>query len=780
VGGTAVITYPPEVVSSLDDPRLGISDRAMADFVHGVLSRLLGKTSGWRSSSDRCARLVAGIALVEPHGLDQLCPGLQPLGWPDAKHALRRLGLTPDEIDDQWSRSILLEGEERRARLPLELLTYLFPAELWKALALIIEDGSEATGRRFERWMRLVARGEGPCASRLSEASLKGIRTVFHTLLRHIQWLSGADEGFASIAEGWRNLPPPLDLSDLNASKARHDRAAMPRRAARRGYFELLETARRRERKLSWESHLKLLKPKRDVAALGTLTMTGARVESMACMTVSPQKRADGTYRTGGYVPSYVCPWDGEVRPALLFTNLKGQRDLFVVKVIPTELGFRIDDYLGYAGIDEDGSHPLWVPEWAYFDLQSGLPSDRTTYQYEHKSGRYEARVRRAAMDDDSFEYLTSKAVGAYTANDNPHAARKLAFQLAIDAAAIHIAEVGGGPLHLMRDQTPGHILLDHRLSTLASIYGDVRDLNSTSRQHTSYLLMKLMWEMLYGERGATFGLDLERITAARELVALVDAQLDASLSEVTRLNSEIEMLHDESHARQTPLLELRSEMRDLRAVALEHGAERMNEAEFRRLVLLGQELDERRDDILRLERRLVEVRDRERENSRRLTAAVAEARTEFDAAIAARVALPEPVREIPDVEAELARALETAPVGATADEDHLLVRRLLTLPEYSEAMDVELATLRVQMWYVRHNGKTLRFPEGDRRNNWFQPLDAILRAPTCGQHLWFVDWDALDKARYTPAQLARFRKALAQPYRTPRWASAAASVDEV
>jgi hypothetical protein len=150
-----MVEFPPESVYSLDDPRLGIDDPAMADFVHAVFSRVLGKLSGWRGSGDRYARFIAGIALVAPNGLEKLCPTLRPLGWPDTKQALRRLGFTPDDIDDLWSRSILIEGEERLARLPLELLTCLFPPELWRALALIIDEGPHLTGRRFERWMRV-------------------------------------------------------------------------------------------------------------------------------------------------------------------------------------------------------------------------------------------------------------------------------------------------------------------------------------------------------------------------------------------------------------------------------------------------------------------------------------------------------------------------------------------------------------------------------------------------------------------------------------------------
>jgi hypothetical protein len=762
-------------VTRLDDPRIGIEDAELAELVYALCSRLTGKMKGWRAQLERYARLISGMAVVELTGSDPrpaLCSDLAPLGWPDPKRMLRkRWRLEPYDLDKAWSRSIKLEGEERLGRIDLELLTTLLPADLWRPLALLIEEGPVLAGRRFERWMRLVAAGEAPCRSALGKASLSGAQSNFRKLFSHLQWLLRSDPAFAELAERWHDLPPPLDIDDLEASSAERDTLPMPRRDARQAFFRAVQELEQLAAKSIWDSNLNQLKPLRNIALHAMLTTVGPRVESLTSMTVSPQKREDGTYRTGGYLREYECPWDHVIRPALLFANLKGQRDKFVVKVIPEELAAHFDRYLGYVGIADEPTYPMWVSEWQFFHRSSGARLTRTEYQYARKAGREHIIARPRAdpsMGDNSIRYAMSVVMDDFSDRDNPHAARKLAFLLAPEAVAVHLAEGGKRPEGALDGYAPGHILLDHRLKELSEIYAGLADVNSPLRQEISWIVASRNYELLYGDRGATFGLDVEAICAARELLSAAESQLEASRLQAEELSAEIRALQAEEHASQGRYLELRSRLRDMRAVALEHGAEKMDEGEFRRTMLLGQEVDDERDQALRLERSLVETRDAARAELTRLTRANADAKQALNEAVAARIPLREPVEEEPDLDAQLQELLADVPPGDGTDA--LLVRDLLTFTEYASAMGVQSEALRVHIWKARKAGRELFFPADDKRNSWFQPLDEIMVEHT---NFRFFKWSTMAKEKYTAAQLAEFRKTLSKPVTNPRWKGA-------
>lgn len=772
---------PPLPVTSLDDPRIGIEDPLLAELVYATYSRLAGKMGGWRANLDRYSRLLSGTALVAVPGskhmdaLPPLVPGLKPLGWPDAKHTLRKRGLEPGDLDRIWSRSLELEGEECFARIELELLTALLPVELFRPFALMIAEGPRPTARRFERWMRLVARGDAPCGSPLNENSLKIMRSAFQRLLVHLKWHLGMDPEMEELAMRWETLPPLLDIATLKPSRKKRDTSAIPRREARRAYYTLVKTVNDRRSENHWDDHLNQLKPLRNLTLLGTLTSLAPRLETVATMTVLPQLREDGTYRTSGYIPEYECPWDHEVRPALLFANLKGRRDDFVVKAMHPELAKAYETYLGYAGIRELGAHPMWVSEWEYIDKVTGERVPRIRYQYAIREGRYVPRAKAGlGLTDDGILNVMATILGDFTARDNPHAARKLAFQLAPEAAAIHLAERGKGPFHLLREFTPGHILLDHTLASLASIYGDIAEINAPNRQEVSFVVGSMIWEMLYGDRGATMGLDIEAIRSARDVLHLAETQLSESTASADVLTAEICRLHAEEHPAQSQLVEVRTELRELRSEALEQRVA-LTETEFQRSVFLSQELDDQRDSTLRLERSLVERRDEERCNATRLTHALGEARRALDAAVAARVPLPEPVCHVPDLDAELRTLLDERP-PAPAPDDALLVRRLVTFVEYAEVMKIKKNTLRAQVWEANKAGQDLRFPDGDPRAVWFQPLSEIL----VSHGPWrFFNWDALDKSKYNRIQLDEFRTILSRPMTGRKWINAAAALHE-
>lgn len=764
----------PHPVTRLDDPRVGIENPELAELVYALLSRLTGKMAGWRRELDRYARLISGIAIVELGGSaprPALCPELRPLGWPDAKQALRKRGLEPHDLDLIWSRSITFEGEERLGRIDLELLTALLPVDLWPAVAMLIEEGPELAGRRLERWLRLVATGDAPCRSALGRASVKGMQSNFRKLLQDLQWLLRSDPSLAELAERWRDLPPMLDLRDIEVSKAEMDTSAMPRRDSRQAYYRLVRERERRAAKLSWDTELNQLKLLRNTAMHTTFTTVGPRVESLASMTVRPQKRDDGTYRTGGYLPEYECPWDHVIRPALIFANLKGQRDKFAVKVLPDELADHYNRYLDYAGIADQPAHPMWIAEWEYFDRRTGERLTRVDYMRAAKAerGNFDVRPRPDPVTENTIRHAMSVVLRDFSDRDNPHAGRKLAFQLAPEAVAVHLAEGGKAPTGPLDGYTPGHILLDHRLKELSEIYGGLADLNSPLRQEVSWIVACRNYELLYGDRGAILGLDADAIRAARDLLTETERQLGAAQQQTGELTAEIRQLHAEEHPSQVRYLELRSRLRDMRAAALENGAERMEEGEFRRTMLLGQEVDDERDQALRLERSLVEARDAARADAARLTRAVAEAENALRQAIAARVPLPEPVEEEPDIESELAMLLGDGEQEEGAEA--LLIRDLLTLPEYASVMRIKLDTLRLHLWTAQKAGTELRFPASHERNTWFQPLDEILvrHGP-----FRFFKWSALDKEKYSPAERTEFRKILSRPIRDTRWRRAA------
>lgn len=216
--------------TTLDDPRIGIADRADAGFVLAALSRFIASVRG-RPPGEICS---LGLAL-EAYAVTEVGrgSGAHPAPFPDLvlrerpkdRKILAKLGVTPAEISRQWQRAELDEGLE--AMLPVELVSSLTTVQLFRVVLAVAREGPALAKRRFER--ALVAKSEQEAPSnrkrrsqgKISHETLNHWKTTFGTLMGHFVDLQSHPSG---VAREWTSKPvvrvprgAPRQVTDTSA-----------------------------------------------------------------------------------------------------------------------------------------------------------------------------------------------------------------------------------------------------------------------------------------------------------------------------------------------------------------------------------------------------------------------------------------------------------------------------------------------------------------------------------------------------------------------------------
>jgi hypothetical protein len=569
------------------------------------------------------------------------------------------------------------------------------------------------------------------------------------------------DEGyFKEALREWTYLPPRVATAALPTLSHEHDsqaNEAAELRAVRRHLALLDRQISVAKRTTQGRRHL--LPRLRDRALLETAVVTASRRESLAAMDVSD------------ILPAYVCPWDGTARPAIRLTELKGKRHEEHVIAISEEHHRHIVEYLEYAGIDDKPDHQMWHGQWTYWDTVSGeqLLAAEGSPLYETIAGR--ERVTRVLptceMTPDSMSAILKTLASRCGVNGRQHTAhslRHLASQTCKTGAKSYLDDHPEIP-NYVTPETIAMALMGHEFKKVADMYDE---LNKTAmKRRCAAIGAAVNWGLLRGEQGAEPGLDEQRILAAKQSLQETQAEMTASERRSADLEARLARIEDGVHPAQSKIAEHRERRSAMRAELMARlAAGTVSDLDFRKNEIERQEIedavDHLRDELVLEERRLNRDVRVEAGLQRNLDRRISECLAELDAAVAARVPLPDLVEGY-DIDARLAELLDGVPAFEHGGEgaEPQLVREKLTLQEYASVMGIPLSSLRRQL--VKSLASRDGFAFAGGRNNprqpFGQPVEQVLEVH--GPHSRYVVFSKLDLSWYHPDQIREMKRLL-------------------
>jgi integrase len=606
--------------------------------------------------------------------------------------------MTPAALDDLW-----LVARGNGQLLDRQLVEAFFPEVVWAALGDVIRLGPVHAWERGEQVLSCWARGLETDGSkrrkRLSEGTIGLYAASFQRLAKELCELrklaaAGAITLDAGVLAAWERTQVPARVSGeaLGASPANTDRRAPSLKAARRAIKHLdREIARRRARARSRRSMGVIL---RDRAMLALFLVTGARLGAITRL-----KRCDfdrnGRARSGDHVGPVVMLQPGKTL----------QRDVLRAKFLPDLVGDWIQEWIDYAGMDDDPDAPLWP-------LSNG-------------NGALEPHAVRARVKILLDPFTADRSCSPHTLR---HLCEKLAFQAGIQwleanrERLLDDESLSGLP---SSPQTFADTLLDHGLSTVQDTYKDIN--SEHGRETWARIAAEGVWSYIWGENGAPRGPDVERIRESRNTLAACEAREDEVRHQVARLKAEKELLRQRAATDGSldvkALIQLQFQTDDL--------ADAIAEASI---------------DLARAEHEL-----------ERAQVEVHEART-------TEVALDDDV-DVTALEDELARLdapTESAAEAPVADPLRIFegrVRDRVNPREFQWALGGEQFVADVTL--RRYMRGQLPYPAGDRRNIWDPPgpgqllPDCILRPSP--RKTWILI-DKLDLTRLNTHVIERLR----------------------
>jgi hypothetical protein len=209
------------------------------------------------------------------------------------------------------------------------------------------------------------------------------------------------------------------------------------------------------------------------------------------------------------YDPLHEFP-DGTIGPALRFRWLKGLPGIYRWRGIPPLLARWIEAYFAYYGIASEPVSPFWVTKRAGVRQMEG-PTVATL------TAAVISTIARVQPPDDLREY-------------RPHSFRHLAEQVCFGGAVEHLSEHGGELLHdeagrglPANPQVFCDCLLDHALHDISDRYKDVN--NEQGREVWGRFAALLVWDYVWGDKGARLIPDIGRIRVAR---SALETQVDS------------------------------------------------------------------------------------------------------------------------------------------------------------------------------------------------------------------------------------------------------------
>jgi integrase len=647
---------------------------------------MLGTQKGERAYNTSLCALTTAIAAHET------TRGIAP------RHIFKRLGMKPADLDDLW---VVARGNGQL--LDRELVETFFSDAVWIAVGDVISLGPVRAWERAEHVLSCWARGLELDGSkrprRLSEKTIDLLAACFHRFAKELCELRkladvGAVDLNPEVLAAWENaqIPAKVTGAKLGASPANTDRRAPSLKAARRALKQTdREVTRRRARSGLRRSMGMAL---RDRAMLALFLVTGARLGAITRL-----KRSDfdryGRSRSGDHVGPVVMLQPGKTL----------QRHVLRAKFLPEVVGDWIQEWIDYAGINDDPDAPLW-------------PLGKEGTEGLDPQAVY-ARIR-ILLDP----FVPDRSCSPHTLR---HLCEKLAFQAGIqwlDANRQRLLEdenLSGLP---SSPQTFADALLDHALSTVQDTYKDIN--SEPGRETWARIAAEGVWSYVWGENGAPRGPDVERIKTARADVAVAGERRSEMDRELARMKAEKGLLRQRAASDVSldakALIQLQFQTDDL-ADAIADAALELARAEH--------ELDKAQQDL--------------------------------GAAQTAEVALDDDV-DLAALDRELEEEKESIEIDLVPFADPLRlfedrIRDRVTPREFQWALGGEQFVADVTL--RRYMRGQLPYPTGDRRNIWDppspgQPLpDCILRPSP--RKTWILI-DKLDLTRLNSHVIERLR----------------------
>lgn len=530
-----------------------------------LLSRMVGEVKGRHVAPQICRLVGEAFAVPGP--------------WPDEEYSLHACGCEWDEIAARWS---VASG----AGKPLadEITSAFFPRKIWPALWKVVSLGPVAATRRIEATLQAAGHGltlEGDLRSNgpLSAVTVDGLSASFGRLARAAIELrkESLDPSLAldlpAEFGAWTQdaLPMRRTAFELGARQWRRNNTKAVRLRLTRLTLQVLNGHIERNGRPSYRLGLHL----RNRVLIGILAL-GPRIGTVVALDVRD------------YDAAHEFP-DGVVGPALHFRKLKGLPGIARWRGIPPLLALWIAEYHEYYGIASLPTAPFWVTKRAD-GRQLARPTAATL------TAAAIAAVGRVQPPDDRRLY-------------RPHSHRHLAEQVCFDAALDYLTENRRRLLHdengrglPANPQVLCDCLLDHALHDISDRYKDIN--NEDGREIWGRFAANLVWDYVWGEKGARTIPDLARIRASRaalEGLLADEASARARIHEReahrdcaqaaadARLQGVLERLDVlDEHAKWHAHFEQLSAMRQIAAVDKEINAEALRLVELTREIVVG------------------------------------------------------------------------------------------------------------------------------------------------------------------------------------------------
>jgi hypothetical protein len=442
-----------------------------------LLSRMVGEVKGRHVAPQICRLVGEAFAVPGP--------------WPDEEYSLHACGCEWDEIAARWS---VASG----AGTPLadEITSAFFPRKIWPALWQVVSLGPVAATRRVEATLQAAGHGltlEGNPRSNgpLSAVTVDGLSASFGRLARAAIELrkDSLDPSLAldlpAAFGAWTQdaLPKRRTAFELGARQWRRNNTKAVRLRLTRLTLQALNGHIERNGRPSYRLGLHL----RNRVLIGILAL-GPRIGTVVALDVRD------------YDAAHEFP-DGVVGPALHFRKLKGLPGIARWRGIPPLLALWIEEYHQYYGVASLPTAPFWVTKRAD-GRQLARPTAVTL------TAAAIAAVGRVQPPDDGRLY-------------RPHSHRHLAEQVCFDAALDYLTE---NRRHLLHDENGRGLpanpqvlcdcLLDHALHDISDRYKDIN--NEDGREVWGRFAANLVWDYVWGEKGARTIPDLARLRASR------------------------------------------------------------------------------------------------------------------------------------------------------------------------------------------------------------------------------------------------------------------------
>lgn len=471
--------------------------------VHFALSRMLGAQTGSRSFN----RTVGEV-------LPALSGDAAVVRTP--KRVMRRLGLTPADLDDRW-----VVARANGNLLPRELVEEFFVPAEWRHVAAFIALGPLAGWEKVEALLTCWSRGlnsdgtprRKPLSAATVEFHIGGVFRLMRELCEPRKLAAGGQIDLdPTVLSAWElhQLPKRMTAAKLGARPANSDRRAPSLRAIRLALRALHRDVEARRKNRHQRPYM--YSALRNRALLATFVTVGGRLGAISAL------------RAGDFVRFHKS--QGHEGPALMLRPGKGlHSDLVRVKFLPRELGEWLHEWIEYAGLADKPEASLWSKGF--------LDNDSLTEE------AIRALITRLLAD-----YVPGRSCSPHTLR---HLCEKLVFLAGMDWLDGNREQLIRGELSGLPSspQTFADALLDHALGAVQDTYKDIS--SERGRETWARIAAEGVWDLVWGDKGAPKGPDPERVAAAQAEITRADLELRRAKDELTRLEAKKKVVRQQA-----------------------------------------------------------------------------------------------------------------------------------------------------------------------------------------------------------------------------------------